>query len=236
MTMLSMVQHFCRRTNQPVPATVYGSSDEGVLQMMALLEEEGNELSSRGDWQAMVRETTHITVATESQGAITTIASSGGFRYIKNQTIWDRTNALPIYVIDGPEWQSNKARSLNGPRYSARIRGGNLIVNPVPTAGYTWAFEYVSTHWILDNDGSTYKQFFTEDTDTVLLQEPLLIAGLRWRWKKEKGYEYAEDFRSYELMVKDALSREGIKGTLSMGNVPNNQGPLIGIPEGNWIP
>ena len=82
MTLLSVVQRFCQRTNISVPATVYGSTDPQVLQIMALLEEEGADLSGRGDWQALTNEATHTTVATESQGDIATIASNG-FRYIE---------------------------------------------------------------------------------------------------------------------------------------------------------
>ena len=41
MTMLSTIQNFCRRTNIPVPTTVYGSTDPQVLQLMAILEESG---------------------------------------------------------------------------------------------------------------------------------------------------------------------------------------------------
>lgn len=38
MTMLSVVQSFCRRTGVPFAGTVYGSNDDQVLQMLALLE------------------------------------------------------------------------------------------------------------------------------------------------------------------------------------------------------
>ncbi len=55
-TLLSVVQDFCKRQNLPSPSTVYGSSDQGVLQMMALLEEEGNDLAQRHFWEALTRE------------------------------------------------------------------------------------------------------------------------------------------------------------------------------------
>jgi len=233
MTMLSTIQHFCRRTNLTVPSTVFGSTDPQVLQIMAILEEEGAELSGRGSWEGLTLEATHTTVATESQGAITTIAS-GNFRYFKNNTIWDRNLKLPVFVLDGSDWQAVKAFSVTGPRYHARIRGGNLIANPVPAAGNTWAFEYVSWNWILDNDASTTKQYFTEDTDTFLLPEPVLLMGLRWRWKKEKGFDYAEDFRTYETMVKDALGREGMRRTLHMDETSREPAPGIVTQQGNW--
>lgn len=234
MTMLTTVQRFCGRTGLTVPSTVYGTTDPQIRQILAMLEEEGDDLSKRGAWQEITFEATHTTLAAEDQGAIATIASNG-FNYIKNGTIWDRSLRLPVYVIDGQNWQAAKAMTLTGPRYQARIRGGKLISNPVPTAGNTWAFEYVSKNWILGVDGTTYKQYFTLDTDTILLPESIVLMGLRWRWKKEKGLEYAEDFRTYESQVKDALSRNGMKQTLNMGNSEPMVSPGVVVPLGSWI-
>lgn len=234
MTMLTVIQRFCRRTNIPVPSTVYGSTDTQVLQAMALLEEEGADLSGRGDWEALTFEATHTTLAAEDQGAISTIATNG-FRNVKNGTIWDRTLRLPVPVLDTQEWQAVKAVAVTGPRYRARIRGGKLLANPTPTAGHTWAFEYISWNWILGADGATYKQFFTLDTDTILLPEAIVMQGLRWRWKREKGLDYAEDFRTYETMVSKALGSNGLKKTLNMSD--SSRGPEAGIivPAGDWM-
>lgn len=235
MTMLTTVQYFCRRTNLPVPTTVYGTTDPQVLQVMALLEEEGNDLASRGAWQGITFEASHTTIAAEDQGAMSTIASNG-FRYIKNQTIWDRTDRLPVLgPMDSQEWQTLKAIVVNGPRYRFRIRGGKLLANPTPTAGHSWYFEYVSQNWILGANGSTYKQYFTLDTDTILLPETLVLMGLRWRWKKEKGFDYAEDMRTYEMQVKDALGRDGGKPILHMDEQAwKGPQPGVWIPDGNW--
>jgi len=233
MTMLTTVQRFCRRTGLSVPTTVYGTTDEQVLQIMALLEEEGNDLAGRGNWEALTFEATHTTVATESQGAITSIATNN-FRYIKDETLWDRTENLPLYVIDGQDWQAEKGFSTTSPHYMVRIRGGALLASPTPTAGNTWAFEYVSWNWILDTDGSTYKQYFTADTDTLLLPEPIIMMGLRWRWKKEKGFDYEEDFNTYEEMVKNELGRQGVKKTLHFDRDPRDKQPHIVVNQGNW--
>ncbi len=233
MTMLTTIQHFCRRTNLPVPASVIGSSDALVLQLQSLLEEEGGDLSGRGDWEGLTNEALHTTVATESQGTMVSIATNN-FRYVKNGTIWDRDLQLPVYVVNGGDWQQVKAINVTGPRYQVRLRGGLLLSNPVPTAGHTWAFEYVSWNWILDNDGSTTKQYFTEDTDTFFLPETVLLQGLRWRWKKEKRFDYAEDFMTYEKMAADALSRENFKNVLIMGRKQITPEPKVYVPNGTW--
>ena len=233
MSMLETVQRFCRRTNLIIPSSVIGTTDPQVSQICGLLEEEGAELSGRGSWQWLTYEATFLTVATESQGSIDDIATNN-FRYIKNDTIWDRTENLPVIVIDGPDWQAEKGFSATSPRYRARIRTNELISTPVPVAGNTWAFEYVTWNWILDNDGTTTKQYFTEDTDTFLLPDAIVQMGLRWRWKKEKGFEYAEDFRTYETMVANALSRQGLQAILYQDRSERRTTPKIVVNQGNW--
>lgn len=234
MNMLSLIQHFCSRTNLSVPQTVYGTSDKQARQILALLEEEGADLSARGEWEVLTNEKTHTTLAQEDQGAMTAIASNG-FRYIKNDTIWDRNLQEPVYGgISGREWQALKATAVTGPRYQFRIRGGHLLANPVPVAGHVWAFEYISENWITDLNGGNPKQFFTSDTDLMLLPNNLLLMGLRWRFKKEEGLEYAEDFRTYEMQVKDALSRDGAKRKLNMGCIDGGKSPNVFIPAGSW--
>ena len=231
MSLLTMVQYFTRRTNLSIPTNVAGSTDEQVLQIMALLEEEGNDLAKRGDWQEITYEALHTTVATESQGIITDIATNG-FNYIKSDTFWDRTEALPVLIYDPVDWQAEKGFAVTGPRYHVRLRANELLSNPVPPAGNIWAFEYVSKNWILESDLITYSNYFSSDEDTCLLPEEILLMGLRWRWKKEKGFDYAEDFRTYEMMVKDALSRNGLKKKLSMSEIQHGFGVIIS--PGNW--
>ena len=234
MSVLTVIQQVCGRLNVPVPVTVLGTTDTQTLQMLRLLEEEGNDLARRGDWQGITFEATHTSLALEDQGALTSIATNG-FRDIKQGTLWDRTNRLPILgPLNDQEWQKMKAMATTGPRYHYRIRGGHWLINPTPTAGYTWAFEYISTNWMLGIDGVTYKQYADLDTDTILLPEDLVLMGLRWRWKKEKGFDYAEDFQTYEMQVKDALGRDGAKKVLHLDGGHPDARPGIFVPDMSW--
>lgn len=233
MSLLTIVQGFCQRTNLPVPSTVMGNSNGLVVQMRALLEEEGQELSQRGLWEALVREATHTTLAASDQGTIISIATNG-FRSVLHETMWDRTDRLPVPLINSSAWQRLQATAAVTPRYRYRLRGGKLLLTPTPPAGNTLAFEYLSKNWILGVDGTTYKELFTLDTDTLLLPEELLRLGLRWRWKKEKGLEYAEDFRTYETEVANALGRDGGKPTLYMDGSQPRVRPGVIVPEYSW--
>lgn len=234
MSLLTVIQYVAGRTGVTVPSSVLGTSDPQVLQLLRLVEEEGEDLRKRGPWQGIVKEASWTSTAAEDQGALTTLAASG-FDYIKKDTFWDRTSKFPIIgPLSDSEWQARQALAITGPRYSWRIRGGKMLISPVPAASLTFVFEYISKNWILGVDGTTYKQYFTLDTDTILLPEELVIMGLRWRWKKEKGFDYAEDFRTYEAQVKDALGRDGGKVTLSMDGSIRKPQPGVFIPDQSW--
>ena len=234
MNLLSLVQKFCQRTNIPSPATVYGSTDDQILQAMGLLEEEVNDLAARHTWQGLQLEASHTTLALEDQGDINTLDPA--FSFIRNNTMWDTTDRLPVLgPVSGSEWQELKAVLANGPRYQFRFRGNHLLVNPIPAAGHAWKFEYESKYAILDTDGTTTKEFFTADTDTFLLPDNLLLLGLRWRWKAEKGLDYGELFATYERLVKKAMGSDGGSETLRMDNEGASASPGIFVPVSNWI-
>lgn len=233
MSLLTIVKAVCERTQLPVPATVLGSTDQQVVQMRALLEDEGKLLARRGDWQDLTREVTHTTTAAEDQGAITTIAGVD-FRAVNNDTMWDRTDKLPVPLIGSVAWQRLKATLGVSPRFRYRIRTGRLLLTPTPPASHTLAFEYQSKYWILSNNGVTRQMVFGNDADTCLLDEEILTLGLRWRWKKEHGLEYAEDFRDYETMVTDALGRDGGKPTIHMDEHQKDIRPGIIVQPYSW--
>lgn len=229
MTLLQLIGSAFRRVGLTAPTSVSGNTDENVIRMLELANEEGEQLAARYGWQVLTREETHTTLAAESQGLITTIAGSD-FDHIKNDTFWNRTQDRRWHPADDVQWQQMKASGITGPDYFFRIRGNYLIVQPVPTAGETLAFEWVTKNWCT-SAGGTGQDEFAADDDVCLLPDKLMKAGLKWRWKAAQGLEYAEDFRAYESLVADAIARDGAKKRIHMGG-----GQAMGrnIPEGNW--
>lgn len=240
-TLLATVQEICRRLAQPVPATVYGSTDKSVLQMMALLQEGLDSMTDRGPWEVLTYEYTWTTIADENQGPIlgaglgSAPVALNGFNYLLPETLWDRTNKLPLVgTLSAADWQAMKAVVITGPRFQFRLRGGNFLVNPAPEAGYTWAFEYISNNPI--STGSTYVKKFTADNNTILLPDNIVEADLKWRWKKEKGLSYEEDFRTCETMIHDALGRNQGPKALRMDNMQWEPRPMYYINPYNTVP
>jgi hypothetical protein len=233
MNCIQLIREQCGRTGIPRPNSASGSSDTQVAQLLALLNEEGSDLAARYNWQALIREATFVTVATESHGSLTTIiGAANAYRHLLSETIWNRTTGEPVY---GPRaakvWQGFKAVPFTSPYSEYRIRGGNLLFLPAPSAGNTCAFEYATKNWATDSTGATQKSLLTADEDIFLLDDELLLAGLRWRFKKEKGLSFGEDFNTYEAKIADAMAKDGTKPRLSLSGNALESGAQVAIPR-----
>lgn len=234
MNLLEIVQTFCARSGLRRPTQVATSTDQTYLQIMALANEICEDLVDRWTFEALIKETVFTSVAGQDQGPISTIAPNGFLRILE-ETIYDRTQKVPIYGPIGPAaWQQSQAFMPTGPLYRYRLRGGHLLFDPVADPGHTDAFEYASS-WIVENvsDG-VQKPYFTKDSDTFLLDDKLLISGLRWKWKAEKNLPYAEEFKVYEDAATTAAGRSGSKPILRMDGTMNEANPMIIISPGSW--
>jgi hypothetical protein len=217
MTCLSIIQDVSQELGgfaMPINAAVT-SSDPQVLQLLALLNKEGKELAKRPEqgWQALNFDASFLTVATSIQGSINTIAPN--YRYILNDTIYNTTRRWPVFGSMSPqEWARQKALFALVPYNQYRVVGGNICFIPNPTAGDTCTFQYQGKNWA--TDGSNTFDRFTADTQTGLLDEDLLALGVKWRWKAEKGLDYAEDFATYERQVSVSIARDIPRSKLSL--------------------
>ena len=233
--LLGSIQQFATRTGIPVPTTGIGNPDAQVRQIIALANEVCEFISSRTNWGVLSREATFTTIAAEDQGTLETITGDPGFLYIRGDTLYNRTLRLPVFgPIGDRQWQALKALPAVGPYYKYRIRGDHFLMNPTPPAGHTIAFEYASRSYVLASDESTKKIEFTSDSDFFVLSDVILIAGLRWKWKSEKGLDYAQEFADFEYLVTQKMGADSVKSVLDMATGETDFRPGIFVPSGNW--
>lgn len=236
MNLLQIVQEARGRLAQPIPASVAGNADAGIVQTLGLLNEFCDDLVTRKYWQSNTIEATFVAVATESQGPVDTLFPYG-YEGLLPDTFFNRTNQLPVQGgLSSSEWASRKARNFSGPLPAFRIRNNNLLFSPAPVAGHVYAVEYFSSYFVYNTDSTTvYRRYWLRDTDMCLLDEALPIAYLKWAWKKEKGLDYAEDFRKYEAMLETKSLREKRSQPLDMtGNTGSGFGPGVLVTPGSW--
>lgn len=234
MSLLTTITQVCRRIGITAPSTVSGSSDPAIIQLMAIANEEGQDLSARYPWQGIRQESTFTTTATEDQGLITTLAGSD-FRYILNDIMWNRSLLRPVFGPLGPQgWQALKARNVTGPFTQFIMRGNHVRFIPVPVAGNTIAFEWISKNWVSVTLTSTTSSTWTADADTGLIDEEIMTQGIIWRWQAAKGLDYAENYNKYERLVADQMTRDGGKARLNLGGSLNDFPAGVLVPIGSW--
>lgn len=211
--------------------TVFTNTADTARQMRALANQEGKELMRRGSWQALTKEKTFTSLAQEVQ----TGAIPSDFDHMLNETFYNRTRKRQVTGPLSPtDWQAQKSIIATVLYDSYRIRGNDVMMIPVPPAGETYAFEYISKNFVLDNL-SVPKAAFTADTDTAILDEELITLGIIWRFLKAKGFDYSEAFRTYELQVSQALARDGSKRTINFAQQVNYGRPRYpGVQDGSW--
>lgn len=232
MTMLSIIQDTTDRMGIPRPTSVIGSTDTQVRQLLALLNEEGEELSKKGLWQKMTREHTFLTTATYNQ---TNNPIPDDFDRFIDDSFFNRTQVRKVRgPITPQEWQAFLAQPVYNLVYLAfREREGDFLINPIPPAGNTIAYEYISTNWARSSTG-VEKSSFTADDDETFLPEILMKAGLRWRWKQAKGLPYGEDMATYERAVQRQLGTDGGARALNITGQELIYPYGVNLPEGGF--
>lgn len=234
LSLLEIVRSVRGRQGQPLPGSVASNTDPSIIQCLGLLNEFLEDLQIRRYWQANVREATFVSVAAASQGTLDTLFPDG-FEGILPDTFFNRTTQLQIGGgLPSAEWQARQATGMTGPIQSFRIRGNQLLLSPIPVAGETYACEYMSSYFVYNATDVAYRQYWLKDTDVCVLGDALPMAYLRWAWKKEKGLEYAEDFRKYESLIATKSLRDGRPPNLSLNGGATSFRPGVLVSPGSW--
>jgi len=193
MSLLSLVQDACALVGIDVPTSVLSSTDPTYTQFGYLAQFEGDELSREFKWREQK-------VAGDFTGDGTTTIWALPDDFDRFTTEMRRESSV-LLGLDGPvsddEFLDANVRNWNPTIPYFRLFNGNIETVPAVADGQQIRFEYVSSYWITDSMG-TAKARFTADSDLSLLPERLVTLGLVWRWKRAKGLDYAEEFRTYE--------------------------------------
>ena len=122
-------------------------------------------------------------------------------------------------------------------RFRFREEAGVQVfsIDPVPTDnGSALVFEYVSNAWC-QSSGGTAQALWEADTDIGILDEYLMMLGVRWSVLRRLGLSYAEEMEEYERQVSKAIGADG--GAAILDLTPGDRLTLIGpwnLPETNF--
>lgn len=133
------------------------------------------------------------------------------FSFFITQTWWDGNFRWQLLgPLEAQEWAVLKfGISPTGPRRRFRIINNAFYIDPVPNDnGSTIAYEYYSAYWVQSLAGTT-KAAFTLDTDQSLLDDDLMVFGLKWRYKQRAGLDYSLEKADYDACLQRVMSRDG---------------------------
>ncbi len=152
------------------------------------------------------------------------------------QTEWDRTNRWPLLGPQSPQdWQSFKSGIVYaGPRQRFRIQENQILINPPPPNGLLFSLEYISNGWVINSVNQRLPRF-TNDTDTAIFPDSLLITGLKAQWKAAKGLDGTFDLAEFRVMLDTIKAQDKSAPKLSLSPQPGEVLlSVANVVDGNW--
>lgn len=222
MTVLAALQSAAIKLNQPRPTTVFGSTDAFALELADLANETALAVAKAHDWRRL------MTLATiMGDGSDTSFPLPADYdRMPLDSNIYGSLARLPfLKARDIDQWLEFDITPVVGaPGYWIML-GGEVQIKPAMSATQTARYYYQSSYIV-----SGAKTAFTLDADTFLLSERLITLGVVWRWKAQKGLEYAEHLKNFEVAFGEEAGRDKGSRVLYMGQPRIPDGASIAYP------
>ena len=223
-TLLQIVQDACSDVGQARPAIVASSSTETPIRMLRLLNKAGIQLTKETAWNELTNVRTFTAVAAQAQ-----IEPPADYARLSPQTsLWDVSLLRPaVGPIAIDKWLNLTTNTIAGPDKYWTLIGAKFNIYPAPAVTDDFTYAYQSKNWVVNS--TTYKDRFTADDDTPLIDDELLTLELIWRWKAAIGIDYAEDMANASRQKEIVLAANRGPRIIELSD------PFQGsLPEGFW--
>ncbi|MDK1377096.1 MULTISPECIES: hypothetical protein [unclassified Sinorhizobium] len=195
MTLLTAVNEVCDVVSLDRFSTVYGSTDPNAQTMLTMANEAGQEIARRADWQKMLKTLTATASPENFPSNFQRLTPGGSVRKSDGTFVRPVTNSGQWAVIVGVPSTT--------PYFF--MKGGQFLFSPV-SAAVSAVIDYVSKNWIINV--STEKAEFSADDDTTLFPERLLVKGIIWRWKRQKGLSFEDNLAEFEADLTQEINAD----------------------------
>jgi hypothetical protein len=206
MTVLSACQSAMLRLGGGKPSTVFSSQNQMEMEIADLATDVATDIMKSHDW----RDLTVIETFTPDGVTATFPKPSDYDRMVLAEDIEDGSNWLWGYTpVDSlSDWIriTTSGFSAITPGWWI-ILGGQFQFSPAPSVGSPAVFPYISKNFGRTAAGGAISAF-ANDSDRFVLNERLLTLGIIWRYKAQKGLEYAEDMASFEKALSEEAARD----------------------------
>lgn len=237
MTLLTICQQVAREVGVSVPTTIVSNNEPNAKKLLACAQTEGRmlakgivynavgQIKGQHDWTAIRKEYTFNT----ANGTMAYNMPSDFERFVVD-TWWNRTQTRRLTLASANRWQNLKSglASSSGINQEFIKRGAQVLIYPTPTATETLVYEYVSNQWC-ESSGGTDQSSWAADSDVLLLDEDLFIAGLKWRFLRSVGESFADEKAEYYDLYTTKIGNDGGRETAYMSYPESDRTP--GIPD-----
>lgn len=191
----------------PVPVSISGATDATSIQVWALLTELGQELLGAFEWSMKTRT---FTITTDPLVKVYDLPEDlSGFI---SATAWNNTSRLPMQgPMTAQQWALLVARNLGGTTITLqyRINNNQLELYYSPSEPATVSIQYISRGWVQDGgDPAILKDEMVADGDICLFDPRLMVAMLRWRWRRAKGFDTTDLEEEYNIALENAKNAD----------------------------
>lgn len=209
MAILQVVQKVALRAIGKSPTSAFAptSDQQTVNEIVDLAGDVARDIAASHDWQVLTRIDTITGDGTEKQFDLPSdydrmLLASGlldpdtwfwGYCHIPTVMQWLAEESYGFETITPGAWI---------------ILENQFNFVPAPASGAEAKYPYITKNIVVEADGTTTKENFETDTDSFRLNERLLTLGTLWRWKEQKGLEYAEDMQTYEAVLSQQQTRD----------------------------
>lgn len=215
MTVLTCAQDAASEVGIDAPISLFSGTEPAYGQLRSFAQKTANALRRENGWQALRKEYTFKTnfinpdLKPDDPTIYGPVPLPEDFDRIVETTFWNLDRRFQMgQPLSAQAWAALRAGIMVTVYPQYRILDGALHILPNPKAEM-YRFEYMSKHAVVSENG-VRKARFTEDNDSLYgIPEELLTLGMIWRWKREKGLEYAEALEDYERALEAYGGNDG---------------------------
>jgi hypothetical protein len=201
----------------PASNDAFSDNDQSFLQMGALLNSCGQELSAIFDWeiQSLPFE---VTVGPNDTTGIYLLPTDYGS--MVDQSGWDLINNVPIRgPLSDQEWALLLGRNfLTNTIYPAfRINQGKLEIYPSPPPeGSRYSFQYEAIGWAFNGFG--FSDEVTNGAELVAYNPIMFIKMLKYKWLSAKGMDSSMAQLEFDNLLQSQLGKDRGAPLLNAGH------------------
>ncbi len=215
-TVLEVAQAASYKLGTEKPENLFASTDRTFQEVASLLNEVSERIVRAHDWSLLKTE------ATDS-GDGSTIGfnlPSDYLRMPKEAQVWSTRWQRPLLAITPEEFLRLDVRNYDLVTGTWVQLNGQMKYSPALATGEDARWYYISNAVVAPASGSN-KASFTADDDTFRLDDRVLELQLIWEWRHRKGQPYAEDMKTAEIALAQAISEDGGAGLLTQSSRRN---------------